>query len=135
LPAKDRYHDAVIHALIKDGWKITGEQVKVIIEDRYLFIDIEATKAADDRIVLIEVKELENTPSPVAALAAALGQYFLYRTALADVDIQTPLYLAVPKTTHEGILSEKLGRLSIAQGKVSLVIFDPETEEIVQWIP
>lgn len=135
MPAKDRYHDAVIHALIKDGWKITGEQVKVIIEDRYLFIDIEATKAADDRIVLIEVKELETASSPVAALASALGQYFLYRTALADVDIQTPLYLAVPKTTHEGILSEKLGRLSIAQGKVSLVIFDPETEEIVQWIP
>lgn len=134
MPAKDRYHDAVTRALVKAGWEITGEQVKVIIEDRYLFIDVEATKQSEDRVVLIEVKELETAASPVAALASALGQYFLYRVALADADIHTPLYLAVSTNTYEGILSEKLGQLSISQGNVSLLIFDPEREEIVRWV-
>ncbi len=31
MPAKDFYHDTVIHALNKDGWTITREQVSFII--------------------------------------------------------------------------------------------------------
>jgi hypothetical protein len=134
LPAKDRYHDKVIRALVKDGWTITGEQVKVIVEDRYLFIDIEASRSADNRMALIEVKELDAVSSPIDALAAAVGKYFLYRVALKDAEVTTPLYLAVSEAAYQGILQEKIGQLSILQGNIALVVFDPDREEILRWI-
>lgn len=31
MPAKDRYHDVVKRALIKDGWTIDNEQVTLTI--------------------------------------------------------------------------------------------------------
>lgn len=135
MPAKDYYHDVVVRALINDGWTITNQQVKIIVEDRNLFIDIEATKPSENRIILIEVKELEQVSSPIEALAAAIGKYFLYRTALDDAGLATPLYLAVSNQSYAGILSEKIGMLSLAQGKISVLVFDPEREEIVKWIP
>jgi hypothetical protein len=30
MPAKDRYHDTVVHALQNDGWTILGEQVALL---------------------------------------------------------------------------------------------------------
>ena len=135
MPAKDYYHDVVVRTLLNDGWAITDEQVKIIVEDRNLFIDIEASKPDEDRIILIEVKELDQVSSPIEALAAAVGKYFIYRTALDDAGLTTPLYLAVSEKSYEGILSEKIGLLSLAQGKISVLVFDPEREEIVKWIP
>jgi hypothetical protein len=135
LPAKDRHHDIVLQALIKDGWKITDEQVKVIVGDRYLFIDIEAQKISDNAIILVEVKELDSTTAQIEALATAIGKYFLYRAALDDAEIATPLYLAVSENSYQGILSEKIGKLSITEGKIKLVVFDPINEEIIRWLP
>lgn len=135
MPAKDYYHDVVVRALINDGWTITDEQVKIIVEDRNLFIDIEATKPTEGRIILVEVKELEHVLSPIEALAAAIGKYFIYRTALDDAGLATPLYLAVSNQSYTGILSEKIGILSLEQGKTSVLVFDPEQEEIIKWIP
>ncbi len=134
MPAKDRNHETVVRALAKNGWVITGEQVKLIVEDRYLFIDIEATQSTTNLVVLVEVKELADTPSPVDALAKAVGKYLLYRWALDEAGVSTPLYMAVSQAAFKGILSEKIGTLAITQGKISLLIFDPEREEIVQWI-
>jgi hypothetical protein len=134
LPAKDRHHDTVIRALIKDGWKITGEQVKLIVEDRYLWIDIEAAKTTSDLIVLVEVKEFDDVESPIETLASAIGKYFLYRAVLAETKIKTPLYMAVTQTAYQGILSEKIGVLAVSLADVAILVFDPEQEEIIQWI-
>jgi hypothetical protein len=135
LPAKDRYHDTVKHALVKDSWTITGEHVKIGIENRALYIDIEATSASAHMVVLIEVKELEDVLSPIEALAHAYGKYALYRLALDDAGRDINLYLAVTQAAYQGILSEKIGKLAIANAQIALMIFDPEREEIVEWIP
>ncbi len=135
MPAKDRHHDIVLRALIKDGWKIIDEQVKVIVEDRYLFIDIEAQKISDNAIILVEVKELDSTAAQLEALASAVGKYFLYRAALDDAEISIPLYLAVSENSYRGILSEKIGKLSISEGNIKLVVFDPFKQEIIRWLP
>ena len=61
MPAKDRYHDAVKRALIKDGWSITREQVLFIVADHHVWIDIEASKESQQCTVLIEVKGFEGS--------------------------------------------------------------------------
>jgi hypothetical protein len=45
------------------------------------------------------------------------------------------LYLAVTRESYEGILTEKLGQLAVNRAHIPLIVFDPEREEIVQWIP
>ena len=98
--------------------------------DRY-----RASKASEGLIVLIEVKGFERMPSPVEYLAATVGQYVLYRTALDFVKLAIPLYLAVPVAAYEGILGETLGRRAIEAARIQIMLFDPITEEIIRWIP
>lgn len=45
------------------------------------------------------------------------------------------LYLAVPTAARAGIFSEPLARQAIVAVDLRLMVFDPTTEEIVQWIP
>jgi hypothetical protein len=135
LPAKDRYHDTVKRALIKEGWIITGEQVTLEFEDRYLYVDIEASKTDTGLIILVEVKELEEVPSPVEALANAVGKYFLYRLALEHSEEKTPLYLAITENAYQHILSEAIGYKAVGAMNISLLVFDSEREEITRWIP
>lgn len=60
MPAKDNYHDCVVHALIKDGWTITDEQFPVRVESRRLWIDIRAIKNNGESIILVEEKKLQS---------------------------------------------------------------------------
>jgi len=135
MPAKDRYHDVVIRALVKAGWRVIAEQAAVLIGGRRLWIDIEAAKGSDSLSILVEVKGFENMPSPVNYLAEAVGKYVLYRAALNYGKVTTPLYMAVPTMAYTGILDEDLGQQAIIAGSISLIVFDPIKEEIIQWIP
>ncbi len=73
--------------------------------------------------------------SPVDYLADAVGKYVLYRATLDYLEIDLPLYMAVPTAAFEGILSEKIGQQTMQKAAVRLIVFDPKTEEIVRWIP
>jgi hypothetical protein len=119
---------------MKDGWSITGEQVILTVENRYLWIDIEASKAVDGLIILVEVKELDKVPSPIEALANAIGKYFLYRLAIDSWKTGVPLYLAVSEASYKNMLNETIGQLAIERMSIQLLVFSPEREEIVTWI-
>jgi len=133
LPFKDTYHDALIHALVKDGWTILREQYKLPVGTRRLWIDVHAAKA--EQIILVEIKGFETSPSSVEELADALGQYVMYQVGLAANKITVPLYLAVPEAAYEGILSEELGRLIRQHSDMKLLVFDPNREVITKWNP
>lgn len=135
MPAKDRYHDTVVRALRKDGWTIISEQIAVSMPARRLWIDIRAQKDVRTAAILVEVKGFENLASPVAYLADALGQCVLYQAALEYVGIADALHLAVPASALDGILGEEIGRQALRKAQVRLIVFDPEQEEIVQWLP
>lgn len=134
MPAKDRYHDRLKNALVKDQWKIIDEQVKLKIGDRRLWIDLEAEHRVERTLILVEVKEMVSS-SQVDDLANSVGQYLMYRVALENKNIQIPLYMAVSITTFRGILSEDIGQLMIQHFNISLIIFDPEHEVITEWRP
>ena len=135
MPAKDRHHDLVVRALARAGWHVVAEQLAVILPTRRLWIDIQATQEPSRQIVLVEVKGFENMPSPVDYLAAAVGQYVLYLAALEYTQSDAVLYMAVPTAAFTGILNEELGQQAIRRAGIKLMVFDPATEEIVQWIP
>jgi len=55
--------------------------------------------------------------------------------ALQRAKLQIPLYLAVPQSAFDSILSEELGRTLIDKLGIQLLVFDRLDERIVKWIP
>lgn len=135
MPAKDRHHDAVVRALKKAGWAILAEQIALSMPARRLWIDIRAQKASQSAAILVEVKGFENMASPVAYLADAIGQCVLYQAILEYARITDQLYMAVPAEAFQGILGEEIGRQAMRKAQIRVIVFDPEQEEIVRWIP
>ena len=46
MPAKNLYHDAVIRALVADGWTITDDPLKLEYGDRNLYVESAAYNGA-----------------------------------------------------------------------------------------
>ena len=134
MSAKDKYHDIVIHALQKEGWHILGEQQRLIVETRTVWIDIRAVKDVPANVIFVEVKNYENIPSPVAYLESVLGQYLLYRAIITSSNRDEELYLALPQQAMDGIFGEELGKLAIRYYNLKIIVFDVQKESIIQWI-
>jgi len=98
--------------LVKDGWTITNDPLRLKWGVRELFVDLGLTKliAAQkaEQKIAVEIKGFTN-PSMIADLEQALGQYLIYRSVLEEVQPDCLLYLAVRKTTYQGIFSELIG--------------------------
>src|SRR5258708_34092966 len=134
MPAKDRYHDPVKRALVKDGWTIDSEQVLFVIANRHVWIDIQASRAAEAVTILIEVKGFEG-PSQVEQLVEAVGKYTVYRAVIDDAGGENiSLYLALPEKAYMGVLEERIGIIVRQQAQLKLLVFDPNNEEITAWI-
>jgi hypothetical protein len=138
MPAKDLYHDVIRNALIKDGWTITHDPLRLQWGPRDLYIDLGAEHllAAEkpDHKIAVEVKSFVG-PSLVADLEQALGQYILYHDILAHVEPERRLYLARRHAVFRDLFAEPIGRVLLDNQRVRLVVFDPRTEGILTWIP
>jgi len=136
MPAKDTYHDTVRSALIKDGWTITDDPLRLVWGERDFYVDLGAERVlaaekAGQRIA-VEVKSFLGS-SQIHDLEQALGQFVLYRSILEELDPQRALFLAIPDEPAE-ILAEPVGELLIAKHLIRALIFSPQKEEVVRWI-
>jgi hypothetical protein len=133
MPAKDKYHDNVVNALKKDNWRIIADPYTLLLEKRRLYVDLLAQRD-DTEFVLIEVKVFEEVRSPMNYIANAVGQYLLYKAALDLIDDDTPLFLAIPETIYDTLMSESLVAHYIKYTDTKLLIYEPVKEVIVKWI-
>lgn len=89
MPARDRYHDQVKNALIKDGWTITDDPLHVRWGKKDMYVDLGAEQllAAEkgERKIAIEVKSFLG-PSEMADLEQAVGQYTIYHDVLSRAE-------------------------------------------------
>jgi hypothetical protein len=139
MPAKDIYHGAVKNALIKDGWRITHDPLRLPLGGKDVYVDFGAEQllAAEKagRQIAVEIKSFVSD-SEINDLEKALGQYTLYHDLLAELEPNRVLYLAVPqKVLLDFFEGEPLGRLLLKNKRVQLIGFDSQKEVIVQWIP
>ena len=133
MPANDKYQQTVVNALIKDGWIIDKEQVHLNIDHRNLWIDIQASKLNEQRIILIEVKNYLNVASPVSYLQDVIGQYLYYRLALQRLDIHYPLFLAIPNEAWQSLFQEEFTLYIVEELAFKIIVFDSDYEEIILW--
>ncbi|MEK7254362.1 MAG: element excision factor XisH family protein [Bacteroidota bacterium] len=134
---KDKYHDIVKEALIKDGWTITHEHLKVPVGKRNIFVDIGAEKiiAAERGAekIAVEVKGFEGA-SQVTEFYRALGQYNYYFVALQKQDPDRTLVLSAPTDVYDDFISDPFNEEVVNHYHVKLLVFSTELKTVVQWI-
>ena len=137
MPARDRYHDHVKSALLKEGWTITHDPLRLHwgLKDMYVDLGAEQLLAAekDTRKIAVEIKSFVGL-SEMDDLEKAIGQYIIYRAVMAEREPQRTLYLAIPTDAAQDIFEEPLGQLLLKNQLTRLIVFDPQTEVIIQWI-
>ncbi len=137
MSARNIYHDAVVHALTAEGWTITDDPLKVSYGGQDLYVDLGAERVmigaekGQERIA-VEVASFLN-PSLVYDLHAAVGQYDIYRSVLAESEPDRPLYLAVPERVYENLLTTKFGLFITEKLQLRLLVFDHEKEKVLRW--
>lgn len=138
MPARNICHDAVVHALIGDGWNVTDDPLTITYGGKDLFVDLGAERVTiaavkSNQRIAVEIQSFLN-PSPVRDLQEAVGQFDIYRAILAETDPDRLLYLAVPRRVYEGLLTEAFGQLIIQRLQLRLLVFDEQKEKVVKWI-
>lgn len=63
----------------------------------------------------------------------AFGQYVTYKEALDESEPNRKLFLALPKKLKKGILRFSFIQNLLSKFGVYFCIFDPVTEEIIEW--
>jgi hypothetical protein len=136
MSRRDLYHDAVRHALMKDGWTITHDPLPLGDQELLVFADLGAEKllAAQRGLqkIAVEVKVLGGV-STITELQKAIGQYGLYRYLLERDEPERSLYLAVPQEIYSEYFSKDVIQGWLTREQIQLLIFDPELE-VLQWL-
>ena len=137
MPAKDIYHETVKNALIKDGWTITADPLRLVYGRQDVFVDLGAEKLfaaeKEGRKIAIEIKSFRGR-SEVTDLENALGQYILYEDVLMENEPERELFLAVIQNTFEVVFADSFGKLLLDKKRLKLLVIESRKEEIVKWI-
>ena len=138
MSARDRYHECVKTALIKDGWIITHDPLRLTwgAKDMYVDLGAEQLLAAEkgERRIAVEIKSFLGS-SEMDDLEKALGQFVLYRSVLAKREPDRTLFLAVTDLVLRDLFDEPIGQLIVNDESVRILGFDPKAEVITRWIP
>lgn len=102
-----------------------------------LFADLAAEKLIaaekDKRRIVVEIKTFKS-PSLITELERAVGQYGIYRTLLKQAPPEREIYLAIDEETYENFFQQLAIQTIINDPRIKLIIFESNSEEILQWI-
>ena len=136
MPARDKYHNVVRNALIKDGWTITHDPLRLVWGKRDMYVDLGAKRllgaVKGEQEIAVEIKSFLGA-AEMSALEKAIGQFSLYRAVMEEVEPGRELYLAIPHKVVDSLFSDDLGKLVLRGNLVRLISFNPSEEVVVQW--
>jgi hypothetical protein len=134
--ARDAYHDAVRHALEKEGWQITHDPFPIPLPGVTLQVDLGAERLVaairDNERIAVEIKVFGGA-SFVQAFHLALGQFLNYRVNLQLQEPERHLWLAVTSDTFDSFFHTELVTRSVTHYQVPILVFNPLTEVIELW--
>ncbi len=134
---KDAFHYCVREALEKEGWQITADPLELTIGEVELFADlgaerlIAATRGSEK--IAVEIKSFIGQ-SPVSEFHKAIGQYDNYMYSLEELDPERTIWLAVSQIAWDDFFQRPFIKKVVSNKKLNCLIFDHETQTIVQWI-
>lgn len=133
----DFIHEAVKNALIKDGWMITADPLKIVYEEFRVLADLGAEKTfaaqrGNDKIA-VEIKSFRGR-SAVDDFEKALGQYRLYRRLLKFTEPERKIYLAIDSSIYEKFFTGFGVQAVLEEEEVSIIVVGIEKQEVLLWI-
>ncbi|WP_421800500.1 element excision factor XisH family protein [Haliscomenobacter sp.] len=136
--ARDKFHSNAREALVKEGWNITDDPLRIPIDGSYLEIDLAAEKVfaaeREGQKIAVEVKSFLNK-SFMADFHEAMGQYLDYRSALEDVEPDREVYLAVPESAFGHYMFQgRFIQKRLKEENACLIIFNSLQNTIIKWI-
>lgn len=138
MPRKDFFHDNIRIALEKDGWIITDDPLDLTIGEVELLADLGAERVIGaeraNQKIAVEIKSFVGQ-SPVSEFHKAIGQYENYRLSLEELDPDRTIWLAISMMAWNDFFQRPFIQKAVKRYKIELLIFDPENEIILQWIP
>jgi len=134
--AKDIFHDAVKNGLEKEGWVITDDPLRIRAGrvDRRIDLGAEKLIAAEkgEEKIAVEIKSF-ITPSNISEFHTAVGQFLNYRVALEEQQPDRFLYLAVPLGAYKTFFNLPFVETIIERFQLSLLVYEPKNEVILEW--
>lgn len=137
MSKKDVFHESVRRGLEKDQWHISSDPLELRWEEVRVKIDLAAERliAAErgEEKIAVEIKSFIS-PSPISDFHTALGQFLTYRIMLEAKEPDRELYLAVPVEIYRTFFQSQFAKVAIKQHQLKIIVYNPVSEELVQWI-
>ncbi|AOY83579.1 MULTISPECIES: element excision factor XisH family protein [Moorena] len=135
--ARDKYHELVKAALVKERWLITDDPLIVEAGKRKIQVDLGAERLIaaekDGEKIAIEIKSFIGV-STLHDFYQALGQFSFYKYALEKKMPERTLFLAVPDDTYEDFFKEDFITELLARYQVKMLVYRIDEATIERWI-
>ncbi len=136
MSAKDFFHNAVRLALEKDGWLITDDPLRFIVDAIEFCLDLGAERLIaaekEGEKIAVEIKSF-LVKSAISEFHTALGQTLNYRYILRKKEPDRILYLAISYEIYTDFFMIPVIQEIIAEHQLKLLIFESLKQEIVLW--
>ena len=139
--ARDTFYSQVKVALIKEGWTITHDPLRLETGGVKWEIDLGAERGLegvlaaerDREKIAVEVKSFISQ-SPTNEMHTALGQFITYRMALEELQPDRKLYLAIPVSVYSDFFQLPFSQRLVKANRLALMVYDPIHQEVVKWL-
>ena len=135
--ARDLIHNIVKETLVNEGWKITHDPYPIKIGGFDMEIDLGAENMLaaerENSKIAIEVKSFVGL-SKVYDFHQVVGQFVDYRIALRIKEPERLLFVAVTDDVYDEIFIRPFAQMVMTDLNMKLIVVNPITKTIVQWI-
>jgi hypothetical protein len=137
MPRRDMYHYQIRRAVEKDGWTVTDDPMQITWEGKDYSPDLGAERllAAQKGTekIAIEIKSFIGQNFSFD-FYEAMGQFDSYFFALADLEPDRKVILAISEVSYNKFFLKKYVQRLLVLKKIPVVVVDTDNEIIVQWI-
>jgi hypothetical protein len=137
MPKKDLFHDTVRIALESDGWTVTHDPLRLEWQGVVYMPDLAAERvlAAErgEEKIAVEIKTFIGQIFQ-HEFYETLGQYDSYTLALADLEPDRQLLLAVPLDAYLSFFQRQYVKTIIAAKNIKLLVYNTQNQTIALWI-
>lgn len=137
MPKKDKFHEIVKSALIKEQWHITNDPLYVPTKGgNNFFIDLGAERILgaekNGQSIAVEIKSFDGS-SPMYTFYEILGQFLIYKIALREQAKPWELYIALSDVGFKKLDDSPIFNKAMQEYEMKFIIVNEKSQTVVEW--